>query len=245
MSTDPRLLDHAALERSSVVANTAMNRERGLSGVNSYARDLGLDPFASLAERLPAPVRWIDVCCGSGRALLEAEARFAAEYPEAEVALLGIDLVGYFQGAPRTPRLRLVTASAHEWRPDGDADLVTCVHGLHYIGDKLALLTAMAGWLTPGGTLAAHFDPAGIRHRDGSSAARPVLAELRRAGVGYDSRRHLVTTRGPATLRFSASYLGADDTAGPGYTGQPAVTSHYGGDYSSIYSNSLDSMIPR
>ncbi|WP_245650498.1 class I SAM-dependent methyltransferase [Nocardia harenae] len=227
MSTDPRLLDDAALERSSVVANNAMNRGRGLSGVNSYARDLGFDPFAVLAERLPAPVRWIDVCCGAGRALLEAEERFAAEYPAASVALLGVDLVGYFQRAPRSSRLRLVTASAHEWRPEGVVDLVTCVHGLHYIGDKLALLTAMAGWLAPGGILAAHFDPGSIRHRDGSAAARPVLAELRRAGMDYDSRRHLVTARGPAALRFPATYLGADDTAGPGYTGQPAVTSHY------------------
>ncbi|UGT62446.1 class I SAM-dependent methyltransferase [Nocardia asteroides] len=225
--TDPRLLDHAALEQSSVVANNAMNRGRGLSGVNSYTRDLGFDPFALLGSRLPATVSWIDVCCGSGRALLEAEARFAAELPDADVTLLGIDLVGYFQSSPRTSRLRLHTASAHDRHPAPPADLVTCVHGLHYIGDKLALLTTMAGWLTPGGTLAAHFDPGSIRHRDGSSAARHVLAEFRSAGIDYDNRKHLVTARGPATPHFPATYLGADDKAGPGYTGQPAVTSYY------------------
>ncbi|MFC8046415.1 class I SAM-dependent methyltransferase [Nocardia sp. NPDC057353] len=227
MTAAPHLLDHAALERSSVVANNAMNRGRGLTGVNSYARDLGFDPVARLVQRLPAPVTWIDVCCGAGRALLEAESRCAADHPDADVTLLGIDLVGYFQSPPRTPRLHLHTASAHDWRPDRTADLVTCVHGLHYIGDKLGLLTAMAGWLTPGGTLAAHFDPAAVRHRDGSSAAREVHAELRRAEIAYDARKHLVTATGPASPHFPATYLGADDTAGPGYTGQPAVTSYY------------------
>jgi len=34
----PVLLDEVTLRRSSVVANCAMNRERQLAGVNSYAR---------------------------------------------------------------------------------------------------------------------------------------------------------------------------------------------------------------
>ncbi|MFE7719702.1 hypothetical protein ACFU44_11755 [Nocardia rhizosphaerihabitans] len=56
----PRLLDDVTLELSSVVANNAMNRGRGLAGVNSYARELGFDPYERLAERLrgddrPAP----------------------------------------------------------------------------------------------------------------------------------------------------------------------------------------------
>jgi hypothetical protein len=33
----------AELEQSSVVANAAMNRDRGIAGVNSYERDLGFD----------------------------------------------------------------------------------------------------------------------------------------------------------------------------------------------------------
>lgn len=32
-----------------MVANNTMNRERGLSGVNSYARELGRDPLETLA----------------------------------------------------------------------------------------------------------------------------------------------------------------------------------------------------
>jgi SAM-dependent methyltransferase len=225
----PRLLDDATLELSSVVANNAMNRRRGLSGVNSYERDLGFDPYAHLADRLNdgSAVTWIDLCCGSGRAMLEAEDRFEREFPDADVTLVGIDLVDHFHAPARTARLRLIAASVAEWRPDGPADLVTCVHGLHYIGDKLALLSAMARWTTPTGSFAAHFDPQSIRHGDGSSAARRVMAEFRRAGVDYDRRRHHVSAGGPRTLSFPAAYLGADDTAGPGYTGQPAVASYY------------------
>ncbi|WP_228536367.1 hypothetical protein [Nocardia sp. XZ_19_231] len=54
MPTDPVLLDNLTLEQSSVVANNAMNRGRGLSGVNSYTRELGFDPYEVLAERLRA-----------------------------------------------------------------------------------------------------------------------------------------------------------------------------------------------
>ena len=229
MDSAPRLVDSHTLEQSSVVANNAMNRGRGLSGVNSYARELGFDPYAVLADRLRAdptgPVTWIDVCCGSGRALLEAEARVAREFPDADVTLLGLDLVDFFAGAPRTPRLRLLTASAMTWTPPRPADLVTCVHGLHYIGDKLALLTAMTGWLTPTGRFAADFDPAEIRRRDGSPATAAVIEILTAAGLSYSGRHHRVQGRGRP--EFPATYLGADPAAGPGYTGQPSVVSYY------------------
>ncbi|MEV6213968.1 class I SAM-dependent methyltransferase [Nocardia sp. NPDC051833] len=227
----PRLLDDAALELSSVVANNAMNRGRGLSGVNSYARELGFDPYRRLAQRLradpDATVTWIDVCCGEGRALLEAEERFAQEFPSADVTLIGIDLVGFFRARPRTDRLRLITTSATTWTPDRPADLVTCVHGLHYIGDKLAVLTAMAGWVVPGGRCAADFDPEEICRADGSAAGPAVLAALRASGMTFDRRTHRLRGEGPRSPRFPATYLGADDTAGPGYTGQPSVRSYY------------------
>ena len=46
-----RLLDDAALENSSVVANCVMNRERSLSGSNGYGRELGVDIIAELTGR--------------------------------------------------------------------------------------------------------------------------------------------------------------------------------------------------
>lgn len=45
------LLDQEALDRSPVVANAAMNRERRLHGTNSYARELGIDPLDCGLER--------------------------------------------------------------------------------------------------------------------------------------------------------------------------------------------------
>ncbi|MFI5499302.1 hypothetical protein ACIA5E_09565 [Nocardia asteroides] len=48
----------------------------------------------------------------SGRALLEAEERFAREIPDGGVSVIGVDLVDFFAGRPQSSRLRLVTASA-------------------------------------------------------------------------------------------------------------------------------------
>jgi hypothetical protein len=62
------------LESSSVAANCAMNRERQLAGVNSYARELGLNPLHVMRDVVEnsagqdAPAAWLDLCCGTGRA---------------------------------------------------------------------------------------------------------------------------------------------------------------------------------
>ena len=65
------------LERSAVVANCRMNRERRLTGSNGYAKELGFNPLDFLNERvaLDWPVAWLDLCCGTGRALVEAAQR--------------------------------------------------------------------------------------------------------------------------------------------------------------------------
>lgn len=46
-----RPFDDAELEASAVVANCAMNRERQLAGVNSYARELGFDAYLGADDR--------------------------------------------------------------------------------------------------------------------------------------------------------------------------------------------------
>jgi SAM-dependent methyltransferase len=228
---ESRLLDDAALLASTVVANNTMNRERGLTGVNSYTRELGFDPTRFLTEhadtRDERTAAWLDLCCGSGRALLEAGAHFEREQPAQHIELTGVDLVDFFLPVPPPPSLTLIAQSATNWRPNRAYDLITCVHGLHYIGDKLALLTAAASWLSEDGMLVAHLDPHTLRHPDGTSAARDVLTHLRAAGTHYDARTHRLICHGPRPLQFPADYLGADDTAGPGYTGQPAVASYY------------------
>lgn len=68
---DRPLIDDRALAGSSVVANNAMNRERGLSGPNSYARELGFDPVDRVRRRDGRP---------AGRALASALRRAGFRY---------------------------------------------------------------------------------------------------------------------------------------------------------------------
>ena len=69
-----RLQSDEELERSAVVANCRMNRERNLVGSNGYDKELGFNPLDLLKERiaLGRPAAWLDLCCGTGRALIEA-----------------------------------------------------------------------------------------------------------------------------------------------------------------------------
>lgn len=101
------------------------------------------------------------------------------------------------------------------------------MHGLHYVGDKLAVLAAAVSWLTIDGVLVASFDATGIRQPDGAPMGRRHTAALRAAGFIYDGRRHRIRRDGRAVVRLPFRYLGADPAAGPNYTGQPAVQSYY------------------
>ena len=51
-----------------------MNRVRQLAGVHSYARELGLDPLGVLRAAIAGggTGAWLDLCCGTGRALIRA-----------------------------------------------------------------------------------------------------------------------------------------------------------------------------
>jgi SAM-dependent methyltransferase len=224
------LLDRERLERSSVVANCAMNRGRRLQGPNGYAREIGLCPLAFLLERASQKTRvaWLDLCCGEGRALLDAARTVEALGLEDRVRLVGVDLVDHFAGATaRSAFLERVVASVHDLQPSCCFDLVTCVHGLHYVGDKLGALARAASWLEPDGLLVAHLDLANLRWEDGRALGRRALSALRREGFTYDTRRRLLARRGRREVVLPFVHLGSDDRAGPNYTGQPAVTAYY------------------
>ncbi|MFD6420379.1 class I SAM-dependent methyltransferase [Streptomyces sp. NPDC060198] len=208
------------LEDSPVVANNTMNRERGLAGVNSYARELGFDPLTHLLSR--AAPSWLDLCSGEGRALREAVSVLPAG-----AVVTGVDLVGPMTPVVAPPRLELVVASVARWTPERTYTLVTCVHGLHYVGDQLGLLARAASWVTDDGLLVAHFDPDSIRWADGAPAGRAAVRALRAAGYAYAPRHHRLTLRGGRPARLPFRYLGGDPGAGPNYTGQPAVASFY------------------
>ena len=203
------LLDDRALLASAVVANNAMNRERQLAGVNSYARELGFNPADGLG-----PGGWLDLCCGRGRALIQAAARVG-------VPLVGVDLVDAFDAAP--PTVTLVCASVTTWTTEQRFDLITCLHGLHYVGDKLGVLAKAASWLTETGRLVVDLDLSAVK----VPSTRRLSAQLRAAGFTVDPRRHRISCAGPRTVALPYAYVGADDRAGPNYTGQPAVDSYY------------------
>jgi SAM-dependent methyltransferase len=229
-TADRRLVDDERLASSSVVANCAMNRERGLTGVNSYTRELGFDPVEVLLAATPGTdgrVGWLDLCCGSGRALIEAADRLRVEGAVDRVELVGLDLVDAFLPHPPEGPPVLVEGAIAGWTPERAFDLITCVHGLHYVGDVLGALCRAAGWLTPTGRLVADFDTSAVRRPDGEPAGRRLTAALRAAGFDYDARRRRISRTGGARVSLPYAYLGADDRAGPNYTGQPAVRSHY------------------
>jgi SAM-dependent methyltransferase len=225
-----KLVSDDILERSAVVANCRMNLERNLVGSNGYGKELGLNPLDFLRERAASGYRpaWLDLCCGTGKALTEAAGIIHAEGLGSQFEIVGVDLVGIL----RTPKpgldcLRLVEASLSTWWPLRQFDLITCVHGLHYVGDKLGLISRATSWLVEDSQFVANLDLDNLRIADNANAGRKLASKLRRAGLEVDSRRGRISCRGGKDLELPFRYLGADDTAGPNYTGQPAVNSHY------------------
>lgn len=220
-----RLLDNQALERSSVVANRTMNRERGLTGSNGYGRELGIDVVGLITDRLSRGAEtfdWLDLCCGTGTALLEC----AGLVDDPRLRITGVDLVDFFAGPPH-PRVEFVTGSVDSFAPQRCFDLVTCVHGLHYVGDKLDVLARAASWLTADGLLVANLDLAAVVSEQGFPWRRRLTGPLRSTGFEYDARRRRIRCTGHRQVRLPFRYLGADDQAGPNYTGQLAVNSYY------------------
>ncbi|WP_390905504.1 class I SAM-dependent methyltransferase [Occallatibacter riparius] len=172
---------------------------------------------------------WLDLCCGAGRALLQAAAAIEGAGPASRIQLLGVDLVPMFDPIPTgLSQIRLISASVETWQTQQRFDLITCVHGLHYIGDKLGLLQRAARWMRGNGLLMAHLDYRNLRITGKQQSGAVIGKDLRRAGFEYMPGRHLLIRKGATTpVVLPYRYLGADDSAGPNYTGQSAVESFY------------------
>ena len=227
------LLSDDELEASAIVANCRMNRQRQLLGGNGYDKELGINPIEFLQELTTesiAPIRWLDLCCGTGRALIEMAEHCQGSEFEDRIEIVGIDLVDYFFPVPTSIKsLELKTASLSRWAPASSAkfDLITCVHGLHYIGDKLGLLERICGWLKPAGTFIGQLDLDNVRDQSGQKVAKILLQTFRKNEFDFCPRRRRLRSDGAKETSFEAEYLGGDDTAGPNFTGQPAVNSYY------------------
>ncbi|MBX7219489.1 MAG: class I SAM-dependent methyltransferase [Blastocatellia bacterium] len=207
-----------------------MNRERVLQGKNSYEKDLKFPVLDFLEKRLQdkQEVSWLDLCCGSGKALIEAAVRLQTSPFVAGVRLVGVDLVGMFAPVGSflpLPELRIQPVDS--FVPTGFFDLITCVHGLHYLGDKLRTLERAASWLASDGIFLAHLDVNNFRIEGHPQAEKLLRAEFRKQEITFSSQTHILQIAGGNQISFPFSYLGADDRSGPNYTGQPAVTSVY------------------
>lgn len=138
---------------------------------------------------------------------------------------MGVDLVDAFDPAPApAPNLELICASVVSWAPTRTFDLLTCLHGLHYVGDKLAVLTRAAGWLSATGRLVVDLDLSSIMLPDGRPAGRRLAARLRAAGLTYDPRRRRISCTGRRELHLPYRYLGPTTAPAPTTPGNRPCT---------------------
>lgn len=105
-------------------------------------------------------------------------------------------------------------------------DLITCVHGLHYVGNKLAAIEKAISLLKVNGLFVANLDLSDICIKD-TDSNQLLKDRLKKENIQYNSRRKIIKKIGYDELRFDYDYLGADEKSGPNYTGQEAVTSYY------------------
>ena len=228
--TAMQLLSKDYLEGSPIVANNRMNRERNAIGVNSYERDIWLSPIEYLAavSRQKTCIRWLDICCGRAKALIQVAQHFKKQFSDKHYHLIGIDLVDMYDPIPADVRtVSLTTESFFNFKTTQKFDLITCVHGLHYLGDKLAAIQKACNLLTPDGTFIANLDILNIKSLAQEDFHKDMAKWLQCNGIQYNKKRHVITVNGVRSLTIPFKYFGADDQAGPNYTGQEVVDSYY------------------
>ena len=172
---------------------------------------------------------WLDLCCGTGRELLQAAGAIEGAGLKSRIQLLGLDLVPMFDPIPTgLSWIRLVSASVERWDTEERFDLITCVHGLHCVGDKLCVVQRASRWMRGDGLLMVHVDYRNLRIANNKQSGPQIGRDLHRAGFQYLPGRHLLIRKGSTSCNaLPYRYLGADDKAGPNYTGQAAVDSYY------------------
>lgn len=225
-----KLLSEDELENSSIVVNSLMNRERRIIGRNSYSKELGLNILEYIDDKVKEQevLNWLDIGCGSGRALIEAAKYFHDSDRQNKIDILGIDLVNMFNPKPADlTNLSLMALNIIEYKPNKKFDLITCIHGLHYIGDKLKLIENIVNWIAEQGLFIANIDLDNFRDSDNNSIKRLISKKLKLSGIIYNSRKHIISVEGSKTINFKYQFIGADENAGPNYTKQAVVNSVY------------------
>lgn len=222
------LLKENKLIWSTTVANCNMNRKRNLLGVNSYEKDIDFNVLDFIYARIDKgeKVNWIDICCGEGKALIQANYELLKKGIGDNVELEGMDLVDMFDEY-NPNHIKMIIGSLLNWQPDKKYDLITCVHGLHYIGDKLLAIQKILTSLKEDGVFIANISFANVRNEQNKSLEKELLKYLKKEGLTYNSKKKILSCRGNKNLHFPYQYLGADDKVGKNYTGQEVVNSIY------------------
>lgn len=143
--------------------------------------------------------------------------------------IIGIDLAGMFGKLPSELKfLTLLETPIEDFQPSQKFDLITSVHGLHYISDKLSVIQKAARLLKPYGVFLANLELRNMKLLNRENSNRVFSSFLRKQGFTFNGRKHLLPLKGGRNFDLPFAYLGADDRAGPNSTGQVAVDSYYG-----------------
>lgn len=223
-----KLINDRTLANSAIVANNRMNRQRKATGINSYEKDIQLNPIEFLENRVgQAPIRWLDLCCGEGNALIQAATYFQNQQLNLNIQLEGIDLVNFFSNAHGIENLKLTMTNLSDWQPTQQYDLITIVHGLHYLGDKIGLLKKAATALKTDGLLMGNLDLANLKLANQPNSDAYWKKYFKQEKIRYHSSTKLLKIEGTKKMQSTFEYIGANDQAGPNYTGMEVVDSFY------------------
>jgi len=222
------LLNDWSLEWSCTVANNAMNRERKAIGINSYTNEIKLNVIEFIISREHEKnIYWTDLCCGRGKALIQVSDYFKNSMLYDNLFLNGIDLVDFFDDYNNSNNLSLLQLNLNRWQPRYKSDLITVVHGLHYIGDKIGMIIKSISSLKPDGLFVGNLDLDNIIIDNNKKGKLLILNFFKRNKINYSARNKIISSGYIENLQSDFIYLGADDKAGPNYTGQNAVNSFY------------------
>ncbi len=224
------LLNNQNLESSPVVANNRMNRERNAVGINSYEKDIYLSPveFINKIFKTQSTFAWLDICCGRGKALIQTAQYASKHFPAKQISFTGIDLIDMFDPIPEECNsITMYARSFFNFESEQKYDFITCVHGLHYMGDKLEAIRKASSMLNDEGLFIANFDTKCIRSIEIDNIQQKLSTWFKSGNIEYNSKKHFITVKGSRALTVPFRFVGADDKAGPNYTGQEAVDSYY------------------
>lgn len=210
---------------SPTVANSRMNRSRNASGINSYEQEFKFKPeqFLESAVAEKGSAAWLDICCGEGKALLQTAQYFKNRNLQQAIELNGIDLI---ENSNSNSDVVFYVMPFSSFKSAIKYDLITCVHGLHYVGNKLAAIEKAISLLKVNGLFVANLDLSDICIKD-TNSNQLLKDRLKKENIQYNSRRKIIKKIGYDEVSFDYDYLGADEKSGPNYTGQEAVTSYY------------------